>query len=364
MLSGISQKVCRFLGGRAFDVSSWVMATNNTLSVGSFNLVLFAAQQKGADGKALCRAVGVDPAILRNPDERVPIRKVQELWREIIAVTKDPYLPLRIGEMINPTAMGVLAYVMMHCPTLGKALEKSCEYQAIICEGIQTVGKREGRQYHLVLNITCEDIIYPEHALNSEMVMYLSAIRALTGHHITPEAVRFAYPRPLDTSEHERIFAPVKPVFDAEETALVLDAAWLDAPVLNANPGLFPLFEQHAAELLRRLQERALVGRVKGEIVALLKGEEPTLATVADRLAMGVRTLQLHLKNEGVTYQQLLDEVRHDLAIRHLRESFFSTTDIAYLLGFSEPSVFYRTFKKWTGVTPGAYRNEALRQSA
>ncbi|GAB3258207.1 AraC family transcriptional regulator [Larkinella harenae] len=340
------------------------MATNNTLSVGSFNLVLFAARQKGADAAALCRTVGVDPAMLRNPDERIPIRAMQALWREIIALTNDPYLSLRIGEMINPTAVGVLAYVMMHCPTLGKALEKLCEYQAIVCEGVQTVGQREGGLYRLVLHITSEDIIYPEHVLNSELVVYLSAIRALTGHFVTPEAVTFEYPRPLDSSEHERVFAPATPVFDAKETALVLDAAWLDTPVLNANPGLFPLFEQHAMELLRKLQERALVGRVKGEIVALLKGEEPTLATVADRLAMGVRTLQLHLKSEGVTYQQLLDEVRHDLAIRHLREPHFSTTDIAYLLGFSEPSVFYRTFKKWTGSTPGAYRTEALRQSA
>ncbi|MFD1142934.1 AraC family transcriptional regulator [Larkinella insperata] len=340
------------------------MATNNTLSAGSFNLVLFAAQQKGADVTALCRAVGVDPAVLRNPDGRIPIRTVQALWREVIAVTNDPYLSLRIGEMINPTAVGVLAYVMMHCPTLGEALEKLCQYQAIVCEGVKTVGQREGDRFRFSLHITCDDIIYPEHALNSELVMYLAAMRALTGHHLTPTAVSFAYPRPIDTTEHERVFAPVKPVFDAEETALALDVAWLDAPVLNANPGLFPLFEQHAAELLRKLQEQALVGRVKGEIVALLKGEEPTLATVADRLAMGVRTLQLHLKEEGVTYQQLLDEVRHDLAVRHLREPHFSTTDIAYLLGFSEPSVFYRTFKKWTGSTPGAYRTEVLRQSA
>lgn len=340
------------------------MATNNTLSAGSFNLVLFIAQQKGADAAALCRAVGVDPAMLRHPDERVPIRMVQALWREVVAATNDPYLSLRLGEMINPTAVGVLAYVMMHCPTLGKAIEKLCQYQDIACEGIQTVGQREGNQFRFLLSITCEDIIYPEHTLNSELVMYLAAMRALTGRHLTPTAVSFTYPRPMDTTEHERVFAPAKPVFGAEETTLVLDAAWLDAPVLNANPGLFPLFEQHASELLRKLHERALVGRVKGEIVSLLKGEEPTLATVADRLAMGIRTLQLHLKEEGVTYQQLLDEVRHDLAIRHLREPYFSTTDIAYLLGFSEPSVFYRTFKKWTGSTPGAYRTEVLRQSA
>jgi len=71
---------------------------------------------------------------------------------------------------------------------------------------------------------------------------------------------------------------------------------------------------------------------------------------------MGVRTLQLHLRDENTTYQHLLDDVRKTLAKQHLREPYLSTTDIAYLLGFAEPSVFFRSFKKWTGQTPGAYR--------
>jgi len=341
------------------------MATNHTLSAGSFNLILFAAQQKGADPVALCQAVGVEPVLLQDPDGRVPIRAVQALWREVVQATGDPYLSLRIGEMINPVAVGVLAYVMMHCPTLGKALDKSHHYQAIVCNAIQTIGRREEDRYLLELQINSADIIYPEYALNSELVIYLAAMRALTGRTFSPEEVRFAYPRPIRIDEHQRVFGPARLVFDADETALVMDAALLDLPVLNANPGLFPLFEKHADELLRKMKEPTLrspglSARVKQEIVLLLKGEEPTLTTVADQLAMGVRTLQLHLKEEGATYQQLLDEVRRDLAIKHLREPNLSTTDIAYLLGFSEPSVFFRSFKKWTGSTPGAYRGQQL----
>ena len=142
---------------------------------------------------------------------------------------------------------------------------------------------------------------------------------------------------------------------------MVLDADLLDMPILNANPNLFALFTQHADTLLAKLHSASLTTRVKREIVTLLKGEEPALATVADRLAMGVRTLQLHLKEEGTTYQQLLDEVRQSLAVQHLREAYLSTNDIAYLLGFAEPSVFFRSFKKWTGKTPGTFRQQAFR---
>lgn len=335
------------------------MPTEDTLSAGSVNLILFAAQQRGADPAALCQASGIDPTRLRDPDGRVPIRQVQVLWREAIAATGDPALPLRLGELTNPLAMGVLAYVMMHCPTLGLALDKLCHYQDIACEGVRTDGRVEGARYRLSLRITSPAIVFPDHVFNSEMSVYQSAIRALTGRPFAAEEIHFAYPRPLDDREHRRVFGPARLAFDAPETGMVFGVDWLQTPILNANPGLFGLFEEHANGLLRQLRQPSLAARVKAELVALLKGEEPTLPAVADRLALGVRTLQGHLKAEGVSYQQLLDEVRRELAVRHLREPHLSTTDIAYLLGFAEPSGFVRSFKRWTGQTPGAYRQRA-----
>jgi len=335
--------------------------TDDTLSVASINLLLFVAKQQGADADALARAVGISPEQRQDPDGRVLIRQIQALWREVIAATGDPDLALRLGELINPVAIGVLAYVMMHSPTLGQAFDKLCHYQDIACEGIRTTGKLVSSatsepQFMLSLQITSADIIYPQHALNSELSIYLAAMRALTGQHIAATEVRFAYPRPVNTTVHERVFAPARLLFDAPETAMILNATLLDLPVLNASPALSILFEKHANDILDKLRTPSLSRRVKSEIIALMKGEEPTLAAVAERLAMGVRTLQLHLKEAGTSYQHLLDETRKELAIGHLREPAMSTTDIAFLLGFAEPSVFFRSFKKWTGQTPGAYR--------
>ena len=332
--------------------------TNDTLSVASINLILFAARQQGVDTDPLARAVGIYPDQLRDPDGRVLVRQVQALWREVVAATGDPTIALKIGEIVNPVAIGVLAYVMMHSPTLGRAFEKLCQYQDIVCEGICTTGQLtpDGKQFVLSLRIISSDIIYPEFTLNSELSVYLSAMRALTGLRITADEIWFAYPRPTDISEHDRVFAPALLTFGADVTSMVFDAALLDLPVLNASPALSMLFEKHATDILTKLKAPSLSSRVKSEIVMLMKGEEPTLATVADRLAMGIRTLQLHLKEAGTSYQQLLDEARKELALSHLREPNLSTTDIAYLLGFAEPSVFFRSFKKWTGQTPGAFR--------
>ncbi|AKD54706.1 AraC family transcriptional regulator [Spirosoma radiotolerans] len=337
------------------------LTTNDTLSIASINLILFAAQQRGADADSLARAIGVSKEQLRDPDGRVPIRLVQALWREVIAATGDPNISLRLGELINPVAIGVLAYVMMHCPTLGQAFDKLCRYQDIVCEGIRTTGRlvqsaTAEKQFMLVLQITSADIIYPQHALNSEFSIYLAVMRALTGHQVEATEIHFAYPRPIDTTEHERVFAPARLTFDAPETAMILNADLIDLPILNASPSLSVVVEKHANDILDKLRTPSLSSRVKSEIIALMKGEEPTLAAVAERLAMGVRTLQLHLKEAGTSYQQLLDDTRKELAIGHLREPKMSTTDIAFLLGFAEPSVFFRSFKKWTGLTPGAYR--------
>jgi AraC-like DNA-binding protein len=340
-------------------------STEHTLSVASVNMLLFAVRQRGLDPDDLARSVGIDPVQLRDPDGRLPIRTMQDLWREIIARTGDPSIALRIGEMINPMSFGVLAYVMMHSPTLGRAFEKLVQYQDIVCDGIRTSGQQIGSQYVLSLQLTSRDIIYPDYAVNSELSVYLSAMHALTGQHIPVSEVRFSYPRPADTTEHERVFSPARLTFGAPETSMVLDAALLDTPVMNASPGLFLLIEQHAIDQMKRLQTPTLTlaQRVRTEIVSLMRGEEPALTVVADKLAMGVRTLQLHLKEEGTSYQQLLADVRRDLAVKHLREPNFSTTDIAYLLGFAEPSVFFRSFKKWTGQTPGAFRATALPNS-
>lgn len=134
--------------------------TDHTLSVASVNLILLAARQRGADANALARAVGISPDQLTDPDGRINIRQTQQLWREIVAATGDEHIALKLGEMINPVAVGVLAYVMMHSSTLGKAFEKLCQYQDIVCDGVRTTGQRVGNTFVLSLTITSPDIIY------------------------------------------------------------------------------------------------------------------------------------------------------------------------------------------------------------
>ena len=100
--------------------------------------------------------------------------------------------------------------------------------------------------------------------------------------------------------------------------------------------------------------------KVKSIILETLKGDVPTLELVAQKLVMSKRSMQAKLKEEGSTFQQLLNESRKELAQQYLREKQVSKSEIAYLLGFSEVAVFSRNFKKWTNMTPTEFQRSTI----
>ena len=339
------------------------MLPDATLSAASVKWLLHAAAQRGANAEALRHAAALDAAQLNDPDGRLPLAAMQRLWPLATAATLDPHLDLHLAEHTHPASFGVLSYVLLHSPTLGAALVQLCRYQDLACNGTRTSLRYLGdTSVEVVVDITSPVIVNPRYALNSELAVCLRLLRLLSGQPVAPEAVRLAYPPPPDPSEHQRVFAPAPVQFGTPDSALRLPAAVLALPIPTADPQLLALLEPHAAALLARLYQPAtptLPDGVRRELLRLLAQAEPTLAAVADALCLSPRTLQLHLRQAGYTYQQLLDEVRRELAERHLRDHHLTITDIAFLLGFAELSVFVRSFRRWTGQTPGAFRQAA-----
>jgi len=328
-----------------------------TLSAGSINLILHLAQQKGANKESLCRQAGIDVQLLSDPDARFPTRHVQSLTDSPIRETGQEHLPLQMGESVNLFSLGVLAYLLMNCPTVEVVVRKLIQYQDIACAGVRNTMEIDGENCLLKSHVLDPDQINPSYALESELSVCVSILAQLTGLPVPIRAVHFGHASNKDPSEFRRIFGTPRIVFESSFTGIIFAASYLQTPVLNANTSLFNLFEKHAHDYLQKISGTNTLGfRVRQAITEGLKGEEPKLGSVARHLAMSERSIQMKLKEEDLTYQQLLDEVRKEMALGHLREPYLSTTDIAYLLGFSEPSVFSRAFEKWTGTTPNAYR--------
>jgi AraC-like DNA-binding protein len=191
-----------------------------------------------------------------------------------------------------------------------------------------------------------------EYVLGCVLVVF----RQATGLDWRPLEVRFPHQEPADTSEHRRLFrAPLR--FGCYRSELVIPRNLLDAPLLRADPALQSLVEMQVKGLMKNVpRAEAAIDSIRRLLGEELCDGEPTLGLLAARLHMSARTLHRRLSTENTTFRRVVSEVRRELAERHLREGKLAVAEIAFLLGFSEASAFHRAFKRWTGLSPHAYR--------
>jgi AraC-like DNA-binding protein len=126
---------------------------------------------------------------------------------------------------------------------------------------------------------------------------------------------------------------------------------------VSPNPVLLSLLEHHASSFLNQINEQNLFSRkISTLLFEQLQEGVPGVDMVARELGMSIRSLQMKLKDEGITFSQIVENIRKELSKSYLAEKHYSIDDITYLLGFSDTSVFHRAFKRWTGQTPKQYR--------
>ena len=153
-------------------------------------------------------------------------------------------------------------------------------------------------------------------------------------------------------------------VFGVVENRLYFPASFLDHPSLHAEPELLDLHERFASEQVARLEKKDIVGQVERIVAELLDSGEVTLDVVAERLGIKSRTLRTRLTEAETSFNQALADFRYRLARQLLATTDESIDEIVYLTGFSEPSTFYRAFKRWSGMTPIEYRKIAKGKDA
>jgi AraC-like DNA-binding protein len=168
--------------------------------------------------------------------------------------------------------------------------------------------------------------------------------------------VRLTHGDPGYRSEYERVLgAPV--AFEAGENAMRLEQRFLHHPIAVQPRYVFGILCGHAEALLRQLEaEDTTRGRVERLLMPILHSGDIGIERIATAMALSRQTLYRRLKAEGVTFEQLLDELRRRLALEYLRGSRVSINETAYLVGFSDPAAFSRAFKRWTGMSPSAAR--------
>lgn len=322
--------------------------------------VVEACGRLGLDPDLLLRQAGVAPGALADPDARLPAAQADALWSAAYGAARSEHLALQAAEATPFGAFRVLDYLGATGPTLGDGLRAAASYFPLV-DPRGTIAVEERRDRVALRFAATSGAELPRPAQEYTLAVLLSRIRHAVAHPLLPAAVWLTFPRPGDARPHARAFG-VEPRFGAPEAELHLARADWDGPTRMTDPALFALLGEHARGLARPASPGGeLIARARSAIAADLRGQVPTLAATARRLACSPRTLQRHLGAEGTSHARLLASVRQARAEALLRAGDVAVSEVSWLLGFSEQSAFTRAFRRWTGRAPTAFRAAALR---
>ena len=314
-----------------------------------------AAVALGVDRAAMLAEAGLDPALLADPDQRVPLPLHFALWAHL---ARRP-IGLDLGARLGLAGMGVVGYAMQHGATVGDALAWQQRFRAVIHPDVVPALERRddgGRARVVFARPVAPPFVRLREPVLAQASAIVAVMRALTGRELRAAFVAFPLARPADPTREERFFAaPV--AWSAPRLEVAFDAAVLDWPLPRRDPRLFGYLASRAAALHAALPDDATWrAKVEGAIGRALAHGEPRLAELARQLGTSERTLHRRLDAEGTTFAALLDDVRRQRALVLVDDPALSVGELAFLVGYSEPAAFVRAFKRWTGDAPSAYR--------
>ncbi len=338
-------------------VAAVASAVEAGVSTRALRPVLAGLQLHGVDVAQAIADAGLDAEVVADPDARVPHRLAIALWQLAIERTGDDAFGLHVAEATEFGVFDVQSYAFVSSPTLGEGLARIAAYQRLNHDAARVTVDAEG-ELAVVRHRLPGGAAVPRPIAEFIVATLVLAARTATQAEPPIVEIRFAHPEPADTSEHRRILAaPLR--FGAGENAIVLPVSALDLPHAHADPRLLGVLDRHARDLLERLPEvETFTDRVRAILARELQGGNPSAERVAEVLHTSVRTLSRRLGELGTSHKEVLDALRRDLAIEHLRRGELAIGEIAFVLGFSEASAFHRAFKRWTGKTPQELRRD------
>ena len=328
---------------------------------GLVRLVLVQLDKLGEMGvprDLLLREAKLDESQLRDPDARISLAAYERLWRVAAAHVTDPAFGLRIGAETSMRDWGLVGYAVAYSSTLGSALNRFAHYSRVVSDALVVRIDAEKEATWVRLDVQPALRAFRP-AVDARLAALLAAGREMVGAPLTPLLVQLSYRRPPDVKEYERFFgAPLE--FGSLASAFLLRTDDLDRRLALADKTLAGYLETLADQKLAAIgTERSLRERVRRALWAELSERTPTLETVARGLGVSARTLQRQLAQEDVSFATLLAELRREMAPSLLRDGQNSVSEVAFLLGYEDPSAFRRAFQRWFGRSPRAFRNAA-----
>lgn len=323
--------------------------------------LVMVARDRGVDVDSLLQAVGIDRAVLDDVDGMVPSERYLALWTQCVERT-DAVFPLDVARQAHETH-NILRSVCGTCATVGEGLARASQYLRVLTNSVRW-SLEPGE--HTVALVVERSRWLPEHRVTDEFALceIVQAARVFSHAEWRPQAVHFRHPAHEGAAALREFFAaPVH--FSSSRAELAISLASLAVPLRQADPVAMAYFQADAEHWLEEENKLGPLGREVGNVVrSALVTDGVSVDRVAKRFGMSSRTLRRRLAAESISFQEIVDRARCSLAKHHVGERKLATSEIAFLLGFSEASAFHRAFRRWTAMTPGEYAALTRRPSA
>lgn len=320
--------------------------------------LLQLVSDQGLDARKLAKRAGLSLRKAKSADETMPMEKFVTLFEEAASLLDDDLLGFRFGQTRDPRDMGLLGYVGVSSPTVLSLFENTIRYQRILGSAMRfdisrlrpdglfrwQTEPREARQYWEYNTANC-----------------LNQLRAATGVQIKPIRASFTHERANDRQEvFEYLGCPVE--WSTDRNEIEFRQSDLALGLRTSDQRLLSVLNDSVERAVKYLAQgsSASLMEIRDVVVKQAARGRPTSDAVAKTLGISNRTLSRRLANEGTDFRTLLDGTREALALEYLKDVNMSFGEIAYLLGFADPSSFSAACKRWTGKTPTELRKATL----
>ncbi len=328
------------------------------LSDSSFlvQLVYPAMVNMGLDIERIMTECKISPNLLQDRTARFPHAAQVQFWRVLEELSGDPLIGLHLADELPVYRGQVLEYLFLSSPNFGEGLRRAQNYQRLVTDAVQFQASFGDPLSKISQEFVGGDAPSLRHRNECYARFLVRYFQAVTDGAFCTKEVNLKSTPVGNVAEYERVFGcPVN--FEQSEESLVFSSDILATPSIHAEPDLLKLHEKVASKQLERLSKQDIVSDVKRVIAEMLELGQPSLELVSERLDMNERVLRSRLADANTSFNQVLADYRCILAKRLLSRTEESIADVVYLTGFSEPSTFYRAFKRWTGLTPVEYRH-------
>jgi len=332
--------------------------SDQTMAAGFAAAFLDYAVADGASRSDLLAASGLTEDDLGDQDNRIPVAAYEGLLGAGIEATGDTSLLLRHVLETRLETMSIVGQIVHASTSFPHSLGHLNRYARLMADVPIPGGRerfaleRDGEAVWLVDHRPCDGSWM---ATEASFARFISEFRRSAPECSFEQALEVTYAPPPHANRYPEFFR-VPVTFRAARNALRINPVWLDAVFDGGKDYVFGIFTRHADALLDELATRDTVrSAVEARMLADLHEGTLSMDRIARDLGMSRQTLYRRLKDEGVTFAQVHDDLRHRMAMDYLSAGKVSVGETAYLLGFSEASAFVRAFRRWTGASPTAW---------